>query len=62
MDISADSLIISVSRSNPDTIFNLTKDLERGRFGNLIEEWSLSNSTLEEVFMQLTDKKNQLNL
>lgn len=58
IDESAGSLIVSVS--NPAHIADFASEVEReSELRSLISDWSLSHSTLEEVFMKLTSKKNK---
>jgi ABC-type multidrug transport system ATPase subunit len=58
IDESAGSLIVSVS--NPAHIADFASEVEReSELRSLISDWSLSHSTLEEVFMKLTSKKSK---
>lgn len=58
VDESAGSLIISVS--DPSHIADFASEVERAsELKSLISDWSLSHTTLEEVFMKLTAKKTK---
>ena len=57
IDLSGGSLQVSLPRSFTSEMEEFLRVLENQEFGELIEDWALTNSSLEEVFMRLTDKK-----
>ena len=65
IDSSGGSIVISIPLDKVDQIelfFRTMEGLENGelcRVKELIEDWSLSNTTLEEVFMRVTGKKEE---
>lgn len=54
MDQSADSLLIALPRGDMETMQRLFKELESGELGDMVSDWGVSNTTLEDVFMAVT--------
>jgi ABC-type multidrug transport system ATPase subunit len=58
-DSSGGSLMVSVPKSEPkqiERLFSVMEGQEESELVGLINDWGISNSTLEEVFIKATDK------
>ncbi len=60
LDRSASQMLYSVDHEYLEELrafFALMEDSEEGGLSTMVHEWGLSNSTLEEVFIRVTNKK-----
>ena len=61
LDSSGGSLVIGIPLNCTSEIQTFFKTMEsRNALSDLVEDWGLSNTTLEEVFMRVTGKKEKL--
>ena len=58
---SAGNLAISLGQRLSKNVPAFFRDLEHGELKAIVEEWSLSNTTLEEVFLRLCVQNTELN-
>lgn len=56
--MSGGSLLVSVPHDYIGEMKTFLKKLEANEYKGLVEDWGLTNSSLEEVFIRLTDKKH----
>lgn len=60
LDSSGGSVVISIPLCHTEEIQAFVKEMEgQTRLRTLVEDWGLSNTTLEEVFMRVTGKKDK---